>query len=611
MELPEGSDVLQTTEIEPVLNQADAVDQTAASCDEAVTDNLSVQPVTKADIIIRLEELAERDPAEVSPDDIARCKQQFYSLHNEEIRTLRSEFIEAGNNGDDFTLPADETEERMKELLTLIKERKARLREEQEAARQANYERKLAIIGEIAELCTDTDNINRHHVRAKELQAEFKAAGDVPPQYETTVWKQYQEVVERFYDHSKINKELYDYDLKKNLGEKQLLLDEANGLTSEADVITAFRRLQELHTKWREIGPVPREQRETIWNEFKDASAIINKRYQDYFEKRKAVEKENEDAKTALCERVEAVDFATMSTFSDWDETTKIFLEAQEAWKKLGYASKKVNNALFSRFRAACDKFFKAKADFYRSVKQERAERIAAKTALVEEAEALMSSTDWKVTSDKMIDLQKRWKEISGVGRQQTEALWKRFQTACDYFFEQKKKVNGEVRNTEMANLRAKKDLIARLKALDTEDSELSVEEISTQVKAAQAEWKEIGHVPFRDKTKLYEQFRAAIDALYEHFDLRGQHNRMVRFESNIASLSADQAKLMRERDKLMRAYEARKNDLHTYENNLGFLSSKSKSGDSMVREIERRVERLKADLAELSDKIKLLDSKL
>ncbi len=611
MELSEGSEAKVMAEVEPALNQAETAEQSTVVCDE-VSETTTVAPaVTKAEVIERLEELSQLDPAEVSTEEIARCKQQFYGLHNEELRAFKAEFVEAGNDPETFVPPVDEDEERMKQLLATIKERKARLREEQEAQRQANLERKQEIIRQIAELCTDTDNINRHHPRAKELQIEFRSIGDVPPQSETSIWKEYQDVVERFYDHSKINKELYDYDLKKNLGEKQLLVDEAKKLTEETDVITAFRRLQDLHMKWREIGPVPKEQREEIWNEFKDSSAIINKRYQAYFEARKAAEQENEEAKTALCEKIEALDFAGLSTFTAWDEMTKVILEAQEEWKKLGYASKKVNNALFARFRETCDKFFTAKAEFFRATKEARAAKIAAKVALIEEAEALKDSTDWKATTDKMIDLQRRWKESGALSHRQSDQLWKRFQTACDYFFEQKKKISGDTRNAEVANLRAKKEIIARLKALDTEDQALSAEEITAHVKAAQNEWKEIGHVPFRDKEKIYEQFRAAVDALYDHFNLRGQRNRISRFESNVESLSSDQSKLMREREKLMRTYEARKSELQTYENNLGFLSSKSKSGNSMVREIERRVERLKADLAELSEKVKVIDAKL
>lgn len=610
MELPEGT-VSITVETETTLNQTEAPAEPSATCDEVTTNPESTVPATKADVISRLEALSELDAEAISSDEIARCKQQFYGLHNEELRRLRSEHEAAGNDPESFTAPSDPEEEKLKQLLTVIKERKARLREEQEAQRQANYERKLQIIRAIADLSTDTDNINRHHQQVKDLQNEFRSTGDVPPQYETAVWKEYQESVERFYDHSKINKELYDYDLKKNLGEKQLLIDEARKLTEEPDVITAFRRLQELHNKWRETGPVPREQRETVWNEFKDLSAVINKRYQAYFEERKAAEQANEVAKTALCETVEAIDIAAITTMAAWDEKTKTVLEAQEQWKKLGFASRKVNNALFSRFRSACDRFFGAKSEFFREFKAARAAKIGAKQALIDEAEALKDSTDWKTTADRLVVLQQQWKETGGIGGHQGDTMWKRFQAACDYFFEQRKKAHGDTRAAENGNLRAKKEIIARLKALEAEDEGMTIEEITEKVRAAQAEWREIGHVPFRDKNRINDQFRAVIDGLYDRYKLRGQRIRMSRFESNVETLSADQTKLMREREKLTRAYEARKQELQTYENNLGFLSSKSKTGDSMLREIERRVESLRADLAELSAKIKMLDGKL
>ena len=625
MELPEGSEkVIQATD-EPTLNQEQPANApepatepvtgesaSAASCDEATTNPTPEEEVTKATILARLETLSTADPSEVSAEEIARCKQQFYGLHNEELRKQRAAFIEAGNAPEAFVPADDPDEERMKELLGVIKESKARLREQQDAQRQANYERKLEIIKEIASLSEDTDNINRHHQRARELQAEFRSIGEVPPQFETSVWKDYQEAVETFYDQVKINKELYDYDLKKNLGEKQLLVAEAISLKEEPDVITAFRRLQDLHNKWREIGPVPKEQREDLWSEFKDASAAINRRYQTYFEERKAREQENETAKTALCERIEALDFTAVKSFSEWDAMTKQIIDAQNEWKTLGFASRKANNALFNRFRATCDKFFAAKAEYYRTTKEEFSANLAAKTALCEEAEALKDSTDWRAATDKFVELQRRWKETGAVGRRQSDSIWKRFQTACDYFFDQKKKNAGAARRTEQANLKAKKELVGRMQALLANEENLSNEQIVEAVRTAQDEWKAIGHVPFRDKEKVYEQFRAAIDALYEKFDLRGHRQRMNKFEANIENLqSTDQQKLSRERERLMRALEGRRAELQTYQNNLGFLSSKSKDGNSMVREIERRVDRIKEDVADLTEKIKLIDSRL
>lgn len=608
MELLNGSNAPEETAAELTLNQEETVENTAVLCEEEKTVS-NREPLTKESILARLRELASADDvALTTADDLARIKQQFYAIRNNEIQAAREDFVAAGNDPETFAAGIDQAEEDFKVLMARIKEVKAQIREQQEAQRIANLEKKKAIIAEFDAMSGDTDNINRHHQRAKELQAEFRAIGEVPPQNSTEIWKQYQEAVERFYDQAKINKELYDYDLKKNLGEKQIIIDEAHRLADETDIILAFRRLQELHDKWREIGPVAKEFREDVWNSFKDASAVINSRYQAFFEERKARERENEEAKTALCEAAEAIVPAELTSYAQWDESTKKIIAMQEQWRSLGYASKKANNQLFARFRSACDAFFAAKAEFYKNVKDELAANMEKKVALCERAEQLMNSTDWRATTDELVKLQKEWKQIGAVGRKQSDAIWKRFQAACDHFFEEKKKNSSDTRHTEQSNLKAKRDLVARLRAFDADGLEAAPDEIFAEIKKAQAEWKEIGHVPFREKDKVYEAFREVIDALFARYDLRGQRSRMASFEGNISEIAGDAGKLNRERERLMRAYEQRKAELNTYENNLGFLSSKSQSGNSMVREIERRVQRLKDDIAELSEKIKLID---
>lgn len=612
MELLDDSLETRIDATQPALNQAETVETetSAAECDEKPTEELrhNSEPVTKEEIIATLRRLSEEDAENVSTEELARCKQQFYMLHNDELRRRHAEFVEAGNDPETFAPGLDPLEDEMKQLLAGIKERKAELRLRQEAQREENLTAKRRVIAEIITLTTDTDNINRHHQRCKELQAEFRTIGEVPPQNSTDIWKEYQEAVERFYDQAKINKELYDYDLKKNLSEKQLLIEEAKRLEAEPDIITAFRRLQNLHNKWREIGPVAKELREEVWNSFKDSSAIINRRYQTFFEERKARELENETAKTALCEQVESLDFSVLKTYAEWDEMTRRIIALQEDWRKLGFASKKVNNQLFARFRGVCDKFFAAKAEFYKSTKEEFARNLAAKTALCERAEALKESTDWRAASDEFVKLQRQWKEIGPVSRKQSDAIWKRFSEACDYFFEQKKKNNGDSRRAEQANLKTKKEMVAALRALDADGIEITPDEVLAKIRSTQAAWKEVGHVPFREKDKVYEQLRAAIDALYQRYDLRGQRGRMAAFETDIRDISGDASKINRERERLVRTYEQRRSELQTYENNLGFLTSKSKSGNSMVREIERRVQRLKDDIKELAEKIRLLD---
>ncbi|MBQ9073313.1 MAG: DUF349 domain-containing protein, partial [Muribaculaceae bacterium] len=416
------------------------------------------------------------------------------------------------------------------------------------------------------------------------------------------------DAVERYYDQLKINKDLRDYDFKKNLDVKNLLCEEAEKLANENDIIVAFKRLQDLHDKWRETGPVAKEIREDIWTRFKDASAVINKKYQAFFEERKAREQENENAKTAICERLEALDFNSLSTYAAWDEMTKTIIAAQEDWKKLGFASKKMNNALFARFRETCDKFFAMKAEYFKRMKDELSTNLEKKTALCERAEALKDSTDWKKTTDELVALQKEWKTIGSVSKKHSDAVWQRFLAACDYFFEQKKKSTSGTRKAEQANLKAKNEIIDALKAIDPESTrDVAIK----QVKDLMAQWQQIGHVPFRDKDKVYEAYRKAVNEVYDRFDIKEAKAHLANFENSINEMSGDENKLYRERERLMRIYEQKRNELRTYENNIGFFNSKSKSGDSMFREMERKMQRIKDDIAVLEKKIEVIDSKL
>lgn len=569
----------------------------------------SEQPkLSKEAIVAAIEELANVPIEEIGRDDVARLKQQFYAIRKQELEQEKNEFMEKGNEESAFAPKEDELEIKFKEILNTIKEKKAALLAEQEAERQKNFEKKNQIIEEIKTLAADTDNVNRLFPRFKELQQEFKAIGEVPPMGATEQWKQYQDATESFYDQLKVNKELRDYDFKKNLDTKQLLCSEAEKLDEEADVIVAFKRLQELHEKWRETGPVAKDIREEIWTRFKDASAVINKKYQAFFENRKAKEQENEDAKIAICERIEAFDFESLKSYVAWEEMTKSILAAQEDWKKLGFASKKMNNALFARFRETCDKFFEMKAAYFKNVKDDLASNLEKKIALCEKAEALKDSTDWKKTADEFVALQKEWKTIGAVAKKHSDVIWKRFLAACDYFFEEKKKKTSGIRQTEQANLKQKKEVIAQLGAI-AEDA--SREEAVKQIKDLMAKWQQIGHVPYREKDKVYEAYRAKVDELYKRFDMRGTQARMNNFEEAINDMSGDENKLYRERERLMRSYEQKRGELNTYENNLGFFNSKTKSGESMLRDLERKIQRIKEDIATLEQKIKVIDSHL
>ena len=602
-----GGDAKESTLNEAAATQAEAITDTPdpeaamevedimAQGEEDTELAAERQPDTVESLIAQAIALLAKDAADISTDDIRRLRQHYSMLHKS---TPDAEQPEAQPESNEFT-----------ELVERLRAKKAAWIAEQEAAKAANLERKNAIIDEINALAEDTDNVNRTFPRYRELQDEFNAIGDVDPMQETSVWKRFQDAREHYSDNLKINKELRDYDFKKNLDDKEALLAEATALMAEEDVIAAYRRLQDLHNKWRQIGPVAKELREDIWNRFREASAEINKRYQAFFEARKAREAENEAAKEALCQQIEAIDKSTLHTFAAWDETTRTIVGLQEEWRKLGFASKKANRTLFARFRHACDEFFAAKAEFYRSTREALSANLAHKQQLIERAEALKDSTDWRTATDEFIAMQKEWKSIGAVPKKYSDDLWKRFTTACDYFFEQKKKAGSGTRAIETTNLHTKREIIGQLSALAEEDTDKAT--ALQQLKALQQRWNETGHVPFREKDKLYEAYRSALDAVRHHFDMAEKRQRRERFEANVKSIEGDNDKLFHERERLVRALDNRRNDLRTYENNLGFLSAKSKKGNTLLHDMEQRIERLKADIKEIEEKIKLLDEKL
>lgn len=579
----------------------------ADSADEAESARHTL-PETIEGVIEALEALAAGAAENISRDVVSRLRLQAMNLRAKNIEKLRAEHEAAGGAPEEFVAPEDESEQRVNELISVVRAKKNEYLAQQEAIRLANLERKNDIIKQITALAEDTDNVGRNFPAYRELQDAFNAIGAVPPEAETDVWKRFQDAREQYSDNLKINKELRDYDFKKNLDAKNLLIEQAESLADEKDVVVAFKRLQELHNKWREIGPVAKELREEIWVKFKDASAVVNKRYQAFFEERKAREAANEAGKTALCERIEAYDFAALKSFPDWENMTKQILEAQEEWKKFGYASRKVNNALFNRFRATCDKFFEAKATYFHEIKERMAANLAAKNALVEEAEKLSTSTEWRKTTDRLIEMQKEWRAIGSVPKKQSDAVWARFQKACDTFFAAKNAATKGARQTEYANLQAKRELIARL---DEITEETPKEDARKLIADLQEQWKSIGHVPFKEKDAVYEAFRKRIEEVRKQFSLRQNRERMERFNNSLTDMEGDKDKLGRERERMARALDARRQELRTYVNNLGFLSSKSKSGDSLVREMEGKMRRLEGEIADLEQRIRLVDSKL
>lgn len=577
----------------------------ALDTDDAAHDSTKYGELDKAQLVERLEEVVQQ-PVETIRGEVTAIKAAFYALRKQELAAEREEFLARGNEEAAFAPREDECENRVKQLLEVVKERRAEYNAAQEAIRTQNLEHKREIIRQIEEITGDPDNINRQFPRVQQLQQDFKAVGPVPATSETEIWKSYQLAVEKFYDLLKINKELRDYDFKKNLEIKQQLCADAEALDDEADVVSAFKQLQELHNTWRETGPVAKELREDLWARFKNASAVINKKYQAFFEQRKSQEREMADAKTALCEEIEKIDPTQIKSYAGWDEATRVIIGLQEQWKQLGFASRKVNAQLFARFRKACDEFFALKAEFYKKTKEMFAANLERKLQLCEQAEALKDSTDWRKTTDALVALQKEWKTIGPVAKRHSDEVWKRFIAACDHFFEQKKQQFQDVHAVERDNLKAKREVIAAINAaLEAED----IEAAAQTVRDLMARWNSIGHVPYRDKDKVYADYREAVDRAFEKLDMKGTRASLASYETTLSQMSGTD-KVSHEREKLVRAFEQKCSELKTYENNMGFFNAQSKSGNSLLREMERRIQHIKDEIALLEQKIKLIDEK-
>lgn len=576
------------------------------------SDHLAVAAgkLTKEEILAQLSQLVESS-AETSRSEVEALKQAYYKIRRSETEEQKKTFVENGGEEKDFTAPEDETENKIKELLATYKERRAAALAEEEKVKAANYALKLQLIEQLKALTESQEDFNKLYNDFKEIQQKWKEIKAVPQEHVNELWKNYQIYSEKFYDIIKINNQFRDYDFKKNLELKTALCETVEKLETEPDVISAFHQLQKLHQQWREIGPVAKELREELWTRFKTASTVINKRHQEHFEKLKAKEQENLEAKTAICEQIENIDFSVLKTFKDWEEKNKEVIGLQEKWKTIGFAPKKFNVKIFERFRAASDVYFGKKSEFYKAVKEEMEKNLERKKALCERAEALKDSTDWKETTEKMIALQKEWKTIGSVARKYSDAVWKRFITACDYFFEQKNKNVVSQKSVEQANLAAKKELIAKIKSLD---ESLDHEEALSILKGYMAEWNAIGFVPFKEKDKIYKEYHEAVDAQFDRLKVDRNDRKMQSFRNNLSDMtSGDRGKgrLYSERDKLMRTYERMKNELQTYENNIGFLSISSKGGGGLLKEMERKIEKLKEEMALTIKKIEAIDENL
>lgn len=564
--------------------------------------------LTKEEILNRLQALLDA-PIETVRGEVESLKQAYYKIRRNEVDELRKAFVEQGGDEKDFTAPEDTQENFLKELLGSYKEKKAAYLAEEEKQKAENYEIKLQLIEQLKMLCESQDDFNKLYNEFKDIQQKWKEIKLVPEEHANELWKEYQTYSEAFYDLIKINNQFRDYDFKKNLELKTALCEAVEKLQDEKDIISAFHQLQKLHQQWREIGPVAKELREELWGRFKAASTVINKRHQQHFENLKAKEQENLVAKTAICEEIEGIDYAALQTFKDWDEKNNEVLALQQKWRTIGFTPKKHNTKIFERFRAACDVFFTKKTEFYKSIKAEMEKNLEKKRALCEKAEALKDSTDWKGTTEKMIALQKEWKTIGQVTRRHSDSIWKRFITACDYFFDNKNKNVSSQKSEEQTNLEAKKALIEKVKTMD---ESLDTEEAITTLKEWIAEWNEIGHVPFKEKDKVYKAFHEAVDAQFDRLKVDQRDRRMKSYRNNVSEMAGKgKGKLYSERDRLMRTYERMKNDLQTYENNIGFLTISSKGGSGLVKEMERKIEKLKAEMELTVKKIEAIDENL
>ncbi len=595
--------LLQGAQVEKEVEQTTAQNAEAAADDQKV-ENAKVYK-TKKEVVERLKEIAASDE-NPDKDEIDLLKTVFYKLHITEREARMKEYIDGGGDPEAYQIMPDEDEETFKQQMAIVREKRARIFQQQEAEKQANLEKKLEIIEKIKAMATSPDEANKSYNEFKELQQQWKDIKNVPADRASELWRNYQLYVEQFYDLLKLNSEAREYDFKKNLETKTKLCEAAEKLADEEDVISAFHQLQELHQQYRETGPVAKELREQIWTRFKAASTVINKRHQQHFEDLRSKEEENLTLKTALCEKVEEISKLENKTASDWEKRSKEIIDIQNQWKTIGFAPQKMNVKIFERFRAACDDFFGRKSEFFKEMKQAYAANIEKKKALVEKAQALADSTDWKVTSDKLINLQKEWKTIGVVPKKIGDQLWHDFLNACNKFFEARNADNAGARNEERENLEKKRSIIEQIKALVADAANATRE----KVQALTDEYNKVGHVPYKEKDALYAAYHEALDAIYKELNISNKRRRLDDFKSNIRNMAKrGEDAIDNERGRLTRRFEQLKQEIQTYENNLGFLNASSKKGNSLIDEMNRKVQKLRDDLELVRQKIKAIDT--
>ena len=560
---------------------------------------------TKQEVLERVKEIA-RSAEAPNKEELDHLKTTFYKLHLAERDAQTKEYLEKGGDPEKFVLLPDDTEEAFKAEMQIIKEKRAKIFLEQEEEKQENLAKKLEIIEKIKAMTTSPEEANQSYNDFKTLQQEWKEIKTVPADKANELWRNYQLYVEQFYDLLKLNSEAREYDFKKNLEAKTALCEAAEKLDEEPDVISAFHQLQDLHQQYREIGPVAKELREQIWSRFKAASTVINKKHQQYFEEIRSKEEKNLELKTALCEKLEAIDLDAIKTAAQWETTTKKVIAMQQEWREIGFAPQKMNVKIFERFRTINDVFFSKKAAFFKELKSQYSSNLEKKQELVKKAQELADSTDWKKTGDKIIALQKEWKTVGVVPRKQGELLWKDFLDACNKFFEARNKANAGTRNTEHSNLAKKREVVAKLKDL----LENPVENVQQALQKLTEEYNSIGHVPFKEKDNIYKEYHEVLDKIYKDLHISNAKRRLDNFKNNLKNVAEKGSDALdNERGRLLRRYDQLRSDITTYENNLGFLNAASKKGNSLVEEMNRKVQKLKDDLELVKKKIKAIDA--
>ena len=589
---------------EEVTSQVETTENSEPAAEQA-EEQTRVVYETKADVLHRLQDIAHGEEVP-QKDEVEYLKSSFYKLHVAEREAKLKAYLDAGGDPEQYQYTPDEQEEAFKAEMGIIKEKRAKVFKEQEAEKQENLTKKLAIIDRIKAMVTTPDEANKNYKEFKALQEQWREIKNVPADKANELWRNYQLYVEQFYDMLRLNSEAREYDFKKNLELKTALCEAAEKLADEEDVISAFHQLQKLHQEYREIGPVAKEQREEIWNRFKAASSVINKRHQQHFEGVRAKEEDNLARKTVLCEKVEAIAAEENKGSGDWEKHTKQIIDIQTEWKTIGFAPQKMNVKIFERFRAACDDFFGRKAAYFKGLKETFKENAEKKRALIEKAKELQASTDWKSTSDKFIALQKEWKTIGMVPKKLGDQLWEEFLAACNTFFEARNAAGAGARGEERENLEKKLGIIEQLKALATETGE----EVAEKVQKLVDEYNAVGHVPYKEKDKLYKEYHAVLDKLYKDLNISVAKRKLNNFKQNLKNVAErGENALDNERTRLFRQYENLKSEIQTYENNLGFLNASSKKGNSLIDEMNRKVQKLKDDMNLIREKIKAIDA--